>query len=421
MTRFVWGIAVFMAVLATVTSVDACSNLSVVMADGAIVIARTMELEGLTHNHEQFPFTLETFKRNTEFSGASSCEGTTLPSNSLGFAAITNHIPFMNPVSSEGMNESGFTISLQLFTIATYQTSSGNAGKTPICYMDVVMWALGQFSTVAQLVAALTNDVYVVKGKRPSSGNYGHWIAQDATGANVVIEYINGQLAVHDNSQVGVVTNQPSYEWHVTNLDNYIALASSADAKLLKNMQAIVPDLGTFPSNQGHGFNTIGLPGDSSPASRFVRLFYLKGLALANGGVPKTLTSAIQMASALINTVFIPTGSATPPSVLGGYDSTQWTVIKIPSTKEFLFRTYANNQWRRIQLADLDFTQSQTYALYNTGDGILDVSPLPKQQSPTLTNSTAEDDSSPSTLEITSSHTHRGPPVIPGNGAFRSL
>ena len=53
-----------------------------------------------------------------------------------------------------------------------------------------------------------------------TSGRF-HWAVQDAAGAMVVLEYVGGALHVHDAARVGVLTNDPEYEWHLKNLNQY--------------------------------------------------------------------------------------------------------------------------------------------------------------------------------------------------------
>jgi len=51
-----------------------------------------------------------------------------------------------------------------------------------------------------------------------------HWAMADATGDSVVIEYLDGVLHVNNNT-VGVMTNDPDYQWHLYNLNNYVNLS----------------------------------------------------------------------------------------------------------------------------------------------------------------------------------------------------
>ena len=51
-----------------------------------------------------------------------------------------------------------------------------------------------------------------------------HYIVTDASGKSVVLEYIGGELKVHANP-LGVMTNSPTFDWHMTNLSNYVNMS----------------------------------------------------------------------------------------------------------------------------------------------------------------------------------------------------
>ena len=92
-----------------------------------------------------------------------------------------------------------------------------------------------------------------------------HWAITDAAGKQIVVEYVGGSLHVYD-APLGVMTNSPSYDWHLTNLRNYI------------NMRPVAwPDMkisGMVLKPIGMGSGMLGLPGDITPPSRFIRASY---------------------------------------------------------------------------------------------------------------------------------------------------
>ena len=89
-----------------------------------------------------------------------------------------------------------------------------------------------------------------------------HYIVHDASGKSIVIEYVGGKLNVYDNP-LGVITNSPTFDWHMTNLRNYVNFS-------MTNVPPV--QLGSItlqPLGQGSGM--LGMPGDFTPPSRFVR------------------------------------------------------------------------------------------------------------------------------------------------------
>ncbi|EPZ5034792.1 linear amide C-N hydrolase [Escherichia coli] len=58
-----------------------------------------------------------------------------------------------------------------------------------------------------------------------------HWRVADRLGGNIIIEIKNqGEISIHENL-AGVITNSPDYEWHLTNLNNYINLEAGTVAQ----------------------------------------------------------------------------------------------------------------------------------------------------------------------------------------------
>merc|ERR1712050_150333 len=140
--------------------------------------------------------------------------------------------------------------------------------------------------------------------------------------------------------------------------------------------------VGTVPSAIGHGFNLFGLPGDLSPASRFVKLFYTKALAMKNRGAPTTLSEGFKMVVGLLNEVWITKGAValSKGDGKGQFEFTQYSLVKIPQKRLLYWRTYNNAQWYVANLTQLDFSKQSSTPLDDGFDGILDVTQrlLPK-------------------------------------------
>jgi len=182
-----------------------------------------------------------------------------------------------------------------------------------------------------------------------------HWGIADKEGRSVVVEYIGGEMHVHNNT-VGVMTNDPPFQWHLLNLNTYVNLQNSwPSANSAIQMDS---EVDVVPRTIGHGWNLAGLPGDSSPPSRFVRLFYLRGYATAaHRGT--TMEDAIIMATGLINNVFLISGTVAREAVTDGYEYTPFAVLKLPAEKVFMYRSYTDMQWKSVNLNQLDFSGTE--------------------------------------------------------------
>jgi len=170
-------------------------------------------------------------------------------------------------------------------------------------------------------------------------------VVHDASGKSIVIEYVAGKLNIHDNP-LGVMSNSPAFDWHMTNLRNYVNFS-------LTNVPPI--QLGSVkltPFGQGSGM--LGLPGDFTPPSRFVR-----AAAFSQSVLPSnTGYDAVIQAFHILNNFDIPKGAARDEkrdkhgNIVADY--TTWTSANDLKAKRFYFRTYDNSQIRMVDLTKMN-------------------------------------------------------------------
>ena len=164
------------------------------------------------------------------------------------------------------------------------------------------------------------------------------------TGKSIVIEYIDGKLNVHDDP-LGVITNSPAFDWHMTNLRNYVNFS-------MINVPPI--KLGTVvlkPFGQGSGM--LGMPGDFTPPSRFVR-----AVAFSQSVLPsKTGHDAIIEAFHILNQFDIPKGAAREHEKDEHGTRRRLYDLDVGDRSQgeaYYFRTYENSQIRMIDLMKIN-------------------------------------------------------------------
>jgi len=258
-------------------------------------------------------------------------------------------------VCVDGMNEKGLSFGLLWFPGAQYPQP--NTDSTAINVVDVGNWILGNFSTVDEVKVALSEKTiwadYIPELKQIPPA---HFAVHDAKGNSIVVEFIDGKQVIYDNPN-GVMTNAPEFTWHLTNLRNYIQLSAS-------NPQSIKIG-GTIlaPPGQGEGF--LGIPGDWTPPSRFVRTSAMLQFAKPTANSYK----AANLAGHMLNAVDIPRGVVRDPSgSLENSDYTQWALVKDLTKKVIYYRTYDYPQMRTIGLDLIDFNKSKTEPIPMTMD-----------------------------------------------------
>lgn len=274
----------------------------------------------------------------------------------------------------DGMNEKGLTVSALILTESVYEEEQSD-GLPTVSADDVVHNILSRCDSVNSALGYLAS-VRVVPGLL-SRAIKCHMNIADALGNSVVVEYLQGKRVVYKN-EPRVLTNDPPLDWHWRNLNTYTSLSPTTPEQNNFLQVETNHEVGRVPRNVGHGWNLHGLPGDVSPPSRFVRLFYLRGYALH---AQKKLdeSGAVVLGTALLNNVFIPYGTvASDPSLMhvDRPEYTPYAVLKSPAARKMLFRGYRNTRWREIDLSKLDFSKAQTWPLEDGTLGVEDITSL---------------------------------------------
>lgn len=123
---------------------------------------------------------------------------------------------------------------------------------------------LSQAKTVSEVKEMASGLNIVMEDKTgPSGGN--HFFFMDKIGDTLVLEPKNGELLAYANPY-GVLTNSPEFPWHATNLKNYVQLKP-------ENIESVEFN-SALVTKFGEGTGMLGLPGDFTPPSRFVRAAY---------------------------------------------------------------------------------------------------------------------------------------------------
>jgi len=320
------AIVAAVAVAATFNSALACTAVNIAAADGAVVAGRTMEWAF------DMQWTLVSLPRG------SSLVMTATPALKLPAVTVTSRYavvgikPAVIPGDTllEGQNSAGLGMSGNFLPGFTeYQTVTPH-DKSYVSILGFGAWALGQFATVGEVRQALPGikvwaDDTLQSGPTPPTV---HFAFTDKSGASIVVEFVNGQQRIFDNV-AGVLTNAPTYDWHLSNVRNYLSL-STVGAGSLRIGEANVTALG-----QGGGL--VGIPGDYTPPSRFVRAAFLRHYSTK----PRNAEEAAQLVGHILNTVDIPLGIAQSKEgneIVSDY--TQWVAIKDLSGNRLLIADY---------------------------------------------------------------------------------
>lgn len=323
---------------------QACTGISLKSQDGSVVVARTVEWALGDAKHNQ----IVVFPRGKAFR-AQTPEGINGKTwvGSFGFVSLS---AYDQPYGPDGMNERGLYVGMYYFPgFADYSRFEPSQVSRSLSVGDFMQWMLSSFATVAEVRQHL-NDVVVVNVEDPRFGGAKlpfHWKVADPSGESIVIEIINGgQVRVFD-SLMGVITNSPGYDWHLTNLRNYINLSPQSSAPVTIDRLTLSP--------LGSGSGLLGLPGDFTPPSRFVRAAFLTATARP---LPTAVDSVFE-AFRILDSFNIPVGAtAVRGKTAGDIESaTQITVASDLRNRRLYFHTMSNREVRLIDLSRIDFTR----------------------------------------------------------------
>lgn len=317
---------------------DACTGISLTAQDGSRVVARTVEWAATPmqcgyvvaprgHVHQSY---------------------TPSGDNGLKYRSIYGYIGIYTeyePFVVEGINEAGLSAGLFFFPqYGDYAPYDPAQNDKTLCDMQFVSWVLSQFSSIDQLKDAMEEIDLVTLNHKIGAV---HWRIAEPNGRMVVLEVIAGVPHFYENN-LGVLTNAPGFQWHMTNLNNYVNLEpGSAPDNTIKQGITLEP--------LGHGSGMLGLPGDFTSPSRFVRATFYQTTA------PMWATGfdTVLQAFHILNNFDIPVGCQHPKAEIPKNlpSATQFTAATDQTAMKFYYRTAWNSNIRCIELMSIDFSR----------------------------------------------------------------
>ena len=335
-TRRLAAAASIFALLAG-TAAEACTGIELIATDGTVVHARTMEFA--IDIKSQIMMVPRGYQRT----------GTT-PDGKPGLTSTAKYASIgMNGLGLnilvDGVNEKGLAVGLFYFPgSAGFMDYRPEDASKSMAIWEVGSWLLENFATVDEAKAAVQGIVVpsVVFGEWGFAPEV-HFVVRDTTGKSIVVEVLDGKITIFD-APLGVITNSPRYDWHMTNLRNYVNFS-------MTNVNPIkLGSVTLTPFGQGSGM--LGMPGDFTPPSRFVR-----AVAFTQSVPPEpTGEAAVIQAFHILNNFDIPKGAAREHekdehgNILADY--TIWTSAIDLQKQIYYFRTYNDSQIRSVALAD---------------------------------------------------------------------
>ena len=332
---------ILLAALALATllhpAANACTGITLKAKDGTNIVARTIEWGGSDLNSQYVVVPRGYAQQSLTPDGG----------KGMAFTAQYGYVGLaveQKEFVAEGLNEKGLPAGLFYFPhYGKYEDFNPSDRASSIADLQLVSWILGSCQNVEEVKQAIAS-VHVV-GVDPRASTV-HWRFTDPSGRQLVLEIIDGKTIFYENT-LGVLTNSPDFQWQLTNLNNYVNLYPGT---------APAQQLGSLPlASFGAGSGFLGIPGDVTPPSRFVRAAFYQ----ATTPQAPTATETVAQCFHILNNFDIPIGietkaGETPADIPS---ATQWTSATDMANRVIYYRTMHDSNIRCIDLKTIDFSR----------------------------------------------------------------
>ena len=344
-SRRVSAVAAVLLLAAAITPIaDACTGITLRAKDGAIIYGRTMEW-GTFDLHSR----VAVISRGMAYTGET-------PDKKPGLSWTAKHGAVAvdgvgKDIVADGMNEKGLTVGAFYHPgFAEYPAYVPAEASKTLGPLDFSTFILTTCATVDEARAAVASvQIAPVVEEALGFSPPMHYLVTEPSGKAIVIEFTKGKPVIHE-APLGVITNAPNYDWHETNIRNYVNLSPVAipDKKLSDlNLKAL-----------GGGSGMIGLPGDFTPPSRFVRAVAFSQTARPTPTGDETVYELFR----ILDNFNVPLGAAEGgggEKTKGMRSSTLWTTAFDTKNLVFYYHTAHNRRVRMVDLKKIDFGASK--------------------------------------------------------------
>lgn len=261
----------------------------------------------------------------------------------LGIGAVTFGLCVNDALNTAGFSAGGLWLAASQYP----NPEDAPAGASLVSAVDIVAWSASNYATVAELAKDLraiaegrpTQDGRIIYFWNPFQDGAPeqriplHFQFHDAKGHSLVLEFWDGKMQVTDNTNVGVMTNGPSIDWHRTNLQNYVGVNNVNKPR--NKIIGLVFDMNNDDNAFGDG--TLPLSNSPSSTSRFVRTTMLLDFAIPLLDKCSVSDAEAFAFNVLGNVTATHLSSVTPVTREDNF--TQWVVVRNHATPKLYIRT----------------------------------------------------------------------------------
>lgn len=263
----------------------------------------------------------------------------------IGMATVADNYPLYY----DGANEFGLAMAGLNFPDNAHYFDVKN-GKENICPFEFIPWILSSCKTVceAEKLLLITNLCNInFSDDFPLSPL--HFIISDKE-KSITVESTKDGLKIYEN-KVGVLTNNPTFDYHITRLCDFMNLTNVEIRNNFENIEMA-------PYSKGMG--AIGLPGDFSSSSRFVKACFVKFNSICG----KSEEESVSQFFRILNSVAMPKGCV---KIDDKYEITLYSSCINQNEGIYYYTTYENSTVNAVDMkkCNLDSDVLCTYQLKN--------------------------------------------------------
>ncbi len=267
----------------------------------------------------------------------------------IGTAIVENGIPLYY----DGTNEKGLSVAALNYPDGKYGKELLNTDN--VASFELIPWVLCQCETVgdAEKLLRHTNITGINFSPKLKSTPL-HWLISDSK-SSITVEPCENEVKIYENP-VGILTNSPEFPIHMFNLNNYMYLTEEPP----QNSLAPALDLKAY----SRGMGGMGLPGDLSSMSRFIRATFTKMKVLPKISEQKSVGQFFHV----LGSVCQQKGAVKLPD--GKYEYTVYSSCCNTDSGVYYYKTYYNSTIRAVDMhrENLDSKKLKAYPMQDNSE-----------------------------------------------------
>lgn len=257
----------------------------------------------------------------------------------IGMATIIDNYPLY----AEATNEKGLSIAGLYFPDYAYYEEEKKT-KINITPFELTPWILGNFENIEELKKVINNlNLINISFSEKIQLTPMHFMISDKE-KSVVLEQTKDGFKFYDN-EIGVLTNSPEFSYHLTNLNNYLNLTPDFAENRFTNKIEL--------DAYSNGMGALGLPGDTSSISRFIRAAFNK----LNSVCEIDEESSVSQFFHILDSVSMIRGTTITKN--NKYDITNYSCCINMNKRIYYYKTYNNNQIIAIKMNNKNMNSNQ--------------------------------------------------------------